>query len=457
MALNPTTHTPLRRAPRRDRDQRDRHAGPAETTRFSTAPYPDPSSLVIAGGKLWFSCFQSDGEGCLVSAGLNGTGMTPVSGWPFATVLAANGNLLAVADSYQSPPTVTVYNVSGATPSVVSTARPNDSDVASMTFAPSGANLLLATGAPYFIQSLDTSNLLSSAQYPTGPYPVAVAVTADGKYVAGGIHTGTGSGNDVFVYAVGSTSPVRTWRIGDGATELPNHSLAFSPDASRLFAVAEDAATGHLAFHVLSQPTIPLKPSSTSATGSVKTVRYGGRASVKVHLSGPTSGKVDLYATTSAATKQLVAGATATSGAATFTVTPKENTTYVAQFEEGSGYATSASSGVRITVSPVISISTRAGGKGRLHGHRVSKTLFTARVKPARPNEPLGFVVQRHLRRRWRTVSTGRFPADLTGTVHAFFLTNRVGPCRVRVSFAGDADFVTSKSAWKKFRTPSLR
>jgi len=41
--------------------------------------------------------------------------------------------------------------------------------------------------------------------------------------------------------------------------------------------------------------------------------------------------------------------------------------------------------------------------------------------------------------------------------VHAFFLTNRVGPCRVRVSFAGGADFVTSKSAWKKFRTPSLR
>src|SRR5205085_5056383 len=111
----------------------------------------------------------------------------PISGWPFATLLAANGNLLAVADSYQAPPNVTVYNVSGATPSVMSTARPNDSDVASMTFSPSGAHLLLVTGAPYFIQSPNTSNLLSSAQYPTGPYPVAVAVTGDGKYVAGGI------------------------------------------------------------------------------------------------------------------------------------------------------------------------------------------------------------------------------------------------------------------------------
>jgi hypothetical protein len=332
----------------------------------------------------------------------------------------------------------------------------DSSDVADMTFTPTGTNLLLATGAPYFIQSLATSSLTPSAQYPTGPYPVAVAVTANGKYVAGGINTGTGDGDDVFVYPSGSTTPVRKWAIGSGVPGLVDHALAFTPDASRLFAVTNGSA-GRLEFNVLSQPTIPLKPSTTSASGSVKTVRYGGHASVKVHLSGPASGKVDLYATTSAATKQLVATATATSGAATFTVSPKGNTTYVAQFEQGSGYATSASAGVRITVSPIVTVSTRRAGKGRLRGHRVSKTLFTAKVKPARPNEELGFVVQRHRKRRWRTVSTGRFPADLTGTVHAFFLTNRVGPCRVRVSYSGDADYVKSKSAWKKFRTPSVR
>lgn len=68
--------------------------------------------------------------------------------------------------------------------------------------------------------------------------------------------------------------------------------------------------------------------------------------------------------------------------------------------------------------------------------------------------EPLGFVVQRHIKRRWRAVGAGRFAADTTGTVHAFFLTNRVGPCRVRVSYAGDADYVKSKSAWKKSGRP---
>lgn len=68
----------------------------------------------------------------------------------------------------------------------------DSSDIADMAFSPSGANLLLATGAPYFIQSLTTSTLTPSADYPTGPYPVALAVTADGKYVAGGINPGTG-------------------------------------------------------------------------------------------------------------------------------------------------------------------------------------------------------------------------------------------------------------------------
>jgi len=433
-----------------------------ETRRFSTAPYPAPTSLVIAGGKLWFSCANGN-SGCLVSANLDGTGMaTPIAGGNLPLFLAAGGtsnHLLAFGYSEDEPPSLYVYDVSGATPSQVGYVfDPNggSADVADMTFTPDGANLLLATGAPYFIQSLTTSTLTPSADYPTGPYPLAVAVTANGKFVAGGVNTGTGEGNDVFVYPAGSTTPVRTWAIGSGVPGLVAHSLAFTPDASRLFAVTNGAA-GHLEFNVLTQPTVPLKPSTTSATGSVKTVRYGSHASVKVHLSGPTTGKVDLYATTSAATKQLVATATATSGATTFTVTPKENTTYVAEFEQGSGYATSTSGAVRITVAPVVTVSTRHAGTGRLHGHRVSRTLFTAKLKPSRPNEPLGFVVQRHLGRRWRTVGTGRFAADTTGTVHAFFLTNRAGPCRVRVSYAGDADFVKSRSAWKKFRTPSVR
>jgi hypothetical protein len=462
MALNPATHTLYVALHDAGEISEINTQTLTETRRFSTTPHSDPSSLVIAGGKLWFSCFQSNGQGCLVSANLDGSGMaTPIPGFSFATLLAAGGsggNLLAIGDSYQAPPTISVYNVAGGVPSLVSTAHPNDGEVASMTFDPSGAKLLLATGAPYYIQSLATNTLLPSGAYPTGPYPVAVAVTANGKYVAGGVHTGTGTGNDVFVYPVGSTTPVRTWHIGDGTTELPDHSLAFSPDASRLFAVAQDSATGHLAFHVLDQPTVPLKATTISMGGSARSVRYGSHASLTVHVSGTATGKVDLYATPNGGTKRLVTTGTLSSGAATFTVTPKQNTTYSAQLEQGPGYASSTSHNVSIAVSPVVSLVARPH-RARLSrlGRHWAKATLTAAVHPARPNELLGFVAQRKMGRTWRAVARRSFPIGTGGAVHAWFRTNKPGLCRIRAVYSGDAEYAASKSGWKKFRVLPLR
>ncbi len=459
MTLNPATHTLYVALHDATAISEINTQTLTETRRFSTAPYPDPTSLVIAGGKLWFSCYQGDGEGCsnsIVSADLDGSNMaTPISGFFFATMLASGGstgNLLAIGEDYEAPPEVKVYDVSGTTPNLVSSARPDDSDVASMTFDPNGTHLLLATGAPYYIQSLSTDSLLSSAQYPTGPYPVAVAVTPNGKFVAGGIDTNTG--NDVFVYPAGSTRPVRSWLVGnDNGAGLVDHGLAFSPDASHLFAVTQSAATSHLTFDVLDDPTIHPAATSTSLTFAGKTIRYGSNAGLKVQVTGTTSGKVDLYATTPGRPKQLVASATLASGAAAFTVAPKENTTYSAQLEEGGPYASSVSKDLTVDVAPILSVTTRADGKTRVHGHRVTKTLLTAKVKPLLPSEPLGFVVQRHKGKGWRTTASGRFPIGTGGVVHALFVTNRAGQCRVRVSYSGDTNYGAGKSAWKKFRT----
>lgn len=438
-----------------------------ETKRFTTAPYPDPSGLVIAGNKLWFSCFQSDGTNCngsIVSANLDGTGMTqPISGWFFTTVLAAGGSgnhLLAVADTYQEPSAVKVYDVSGSTPTQVSSLQFSQEPafVNQMAFDPSGANLLLAANNPAYVESLSTSTLLPSGQYPTGSFPISVATTPDGKFVAGGINTN--SGPDVFVYPAGKTTPVRTFQVGDDSLSGVDHSLAFSPDASRLFAVARDTKTGHLAFHVLVSPTIPLKPSSTALTKltpSGGTVRYGSQATLKVKVTGPTAGKVDLYATSSSATNQLVATAGLASGAATFSVKPTSKTTYSAKLEEGSGYMASTSQAVTISVAPAMSVTPRARGTARLHGHKVSRTLLTAKVKPQLPPEPLEFVVQRHKGHGWRTTASGEFPIGSGGTVRAFFYTNKAGKCRVRLVYRGDAGYAPSKSAWKTFRVKALR
>jgi len=433
-----------------------------ETKRFSTAPYPSPTSLVIAGGKLWFSC-MSGSTGCLVSANLDGSGMTtPISVPALPLFLAAGGtnnHLLAFGYSEDSPPNLYVYDVSGSTPSEVSYVfDPNggSSDVSDMTFDPSGANLLLASGAPYFIQSLTTTTLLPSGEYPTGPYPISVAVTADGKYVAGGINTNQGP--DVFVYPAGSTTPVRTWQVGDDSSSGLAHSLAFSPDASQLFAIADDSATGHLAFHVLSQPTVRLAVTSTSLARSAKSVRYGGHTTVTAKVKGTASGKVDLYATTSSNVKKLVATGTVKSGSAKFTVRPKQNTTFSAELEQGSGYATSTSKAVTIGVTPIVSVTTRPGGKVRFQGHPASRTWLIGKVTPRRPtNAPIDYLVQRQEHGAWRTVFATRFVIESSGLAPVFFISNHPGLCRVRVTYPGDADYGKGWSGWKKFRVRPVR
>src|SRR5262249_20958952 len=135
--------------------------------------------------------------------------------------------------------------------------------VQDLAFDPSAANLYLALGAPYQLQAFDTSDLLLSAQYPTGPYPDAVAVSPDGNYVAAGV--GSGQGADVFVFPTGDTTPVQTWRLGDGS--VMGHSLAFSPDGTRLFTLARDPNTGDLLFEVLGDTSITSGPdNSTYAT-----------------------------------------------------------------------------------------------------------------------------------------------------------------------------------------------
>lgn len=431
-----------------------------ETARFSTAPYPDPTSLVIAGNKLWFSCFQSDGTNCngsVATANLNGTGVTSgISGWFFATVLASGGsgdNLLAVADTYQEPSAVKVYDVSGSTPILVSSLAFSQEPafVNAMAFDPSGANLLLAANSPGAVEAFSTTTLTPSGQYPTGPYPLALAVTANGKYVAGGVNTGTGSGNDIFVYPAGSTTPVRTWALGSGVPGLLAHSLAFTPDASRLFAVT-NGPTGHLELNVLLKPTVHLTVTSTSLTRSAKSVRYGHRATLKAHVKGAAHGKVDLYATTSSNSKKLVAKRAVKRGVATFEVEPRQNTTYSAELEQASSYASSTSKDVPIGVTPVVIVGVHPGGKVAYQGHRVSRTWLPGTVRPKRPApEPLGYLIERHEGGTWLTVVDSTFPIESDGVAHVFFLTNHPGSCRVQVTYAGDTTYAAARSGWKNF------
>ena len=104
-----------------------------------------------------------------------------------------------------------------------------------------------------------------------------------------------------------------------------------------------------------------------------------------------------------------------------------------------------------VDVAPALSIATHPDGTARVQGHRVSRTLLLGHVRPALPHEPLAFVIQRHLGRRWHTVAGNQFTMQ-GGTVPVFFYTNRPGLLRVRTMYSGDPNYAHTKSAWKKFR-----
>ena len=182
--------------------------------------------------------------------------------------------------------------------------------------------------------------------------------------------------------------------------------------------------------------------------------RAGHRLAMHAKGTGTASGKVDLYATTNRPTlTKLVATQTLKSGAATFKVKPTQNTTYSAKLEQGSSYAPSTSHGVNVAVVPVLSVATRPGGRMQLHGRRGSKTLLNAKMRP-KIGETLGFTIQRQVGAGWRTDLRSTFLINGSdGTVHAFFFTTRTARFRVRVSYRGDTNFTSSKSAWKKFHT----
>jgi hypothetical protein len=275
-------------------------------------------------------------------------------------------------------------------------------------------------------------------------------VSADGKFVAGGKNTNAGP--DTFVYPVGDTTPVRTFQAGDDSLSGVAHGLAFSPDGSRLFALAFDSATGHLAFHVLLGPTVHPASTTTSLSRTARSVRFGRAAKLRTHVGGTGTGQIDLFAVGIGNQKKLVATSTLRSGTATFTVKPMQNTTYSAELEEGATYASSASKNVSIGVTPGLSVAAGSAGHAHIRGQRVSRTRLTARVKPARANEALTFIVQRQAGRHWRTAATSQFPIESSGRVRAYFFTTKTGLCRVRVVYRGDSSFAGGKSAWKQFR-----
>jgi hypothetical protein len=429
-----------------------------ETSRISVDPLVSPTQLELAGGKLWFTnACHSSGTGSVELDGSNVTEQTDLPSYcPVFATSPGDPNLLAVGDMGLSPTEIFVYDVSTDPPTLVQSVwNPGDSgNLQDLAVSPDALNVLMASGAPYFIQSLYTSDLSLAGTYPTGPYPKAVAVSDDGAWVAAGAESQTD--DDVFVFPAGSSTPVRSWDFQSTSKALVPGSLAFSPDASRLFAVSTNDSTGHLDFRVYTDATVPLLATSTSLTASASTVTIGNSVTLTVHVTGATAGAVNLYAQPYGGAKDVLkTGVLNSSGNLSFSVKPGSKTTYTAAFVEDETHAGSTSPNRTVSVRSrtTVALAGFYGTSGAYKLYRLgARVHMRGTVVPNHAGRGLKFAVQRYSSGAWRTIITRTYAIQPDGSSYAVFWANYRGNFRFRCVFGGDADHLGSTSAWKYFR-----
>lgn len=433
----------------------------SESSRMSIAPLSLPTNLALAGGKLWFthSCQSSGGTGSIDLDGTDVTDQTTLPGYcPTFATTPGDTDLLAVGDMGLSPTTLYVFDVSTATPTLVKSVwNPgNSGNLRSLAFSPDASRVLMATGAPYYIQSFVTSDLTLAGTYPTGPYPIAVTMSADGAYVAAGADASYDT--DIFVFPAGDTTAIRSWDLNSTSKELVPGGLAFSPDGSRLFATSTNDTTSKLDFRVFSNPTVPLIATATSLSVSKSKVAYGRSVTLKAHVAGPTSGKIQFFKTPYGESKTVIKSVSVSgSGNAALTIKPTRKTTYKAAFVENDTYAASTSPNRTVMVGSKTSLALSGGyassGKYRLF-HLSQKAYLTGKVTPNHAGRGLKFIVQQYIG-GWRGADSGSFPLQSNSTAYAYFQTNYATIYRARCVFGGDADHTGSSSGWKYFKFTS--
>lgn len=434
-----------------------------ETSRMSVAPISLPTQLALANGKLWFAHGCGGIDSGIASINLDGTGVAAKSmGVFYCPVLAATAttDLMATGDTGLSPMTLYLYGVSTDPPTLVKSVwNPGGdaTDLNQLVFSPDESHVLSASNNPRALQSFNVSDLSLAATYPLdGGAPNSVAITSDGEFVAASAGYAWYD-PDIFVFPVGDTTPVRTWDFNSTTKVAVDRGLAFSPDASRLFAVSTNDATGKLEFRVFTNPTLPLISTATSLASSASTVTYGHYVTLKAHVTGARGGTMSFYKTPYGGSRTLVKTVTINSlGNASISTKPSAKTRYTAEFGGNDKYDSSTSVGrtVYVRARTTVRLSRFYGRSGSYKlFHAGTRPLVPGTVVPNHAGSPLKFLAQRYYAGAWRLPAAATFTIASTGSVSVELLnTVRGGTYRVRVIFGGDADHLGSRSAWAYLR-----
>jgi hypothetical protein len=223
--------------------------------RTLTTGLVSPMDLVAAGGRLWTTtgpCAQWSTQlvGVDLDSGTKHTFKLPSESLlSYCAAFAANArtsNLILAWSMGLEPAEISVIDVSTGSPVFVLSAREerlgNLKDVA---FTRDRTRFITASGAPYEFDEWNLSDLNQDGViYPAGPYPVAVAVAANGKEtMAGGLWDP--NGQDVYEYAIGWPSTALQGRhTGTTGNQVYSRGLAFSVDGSSIYVLTGDQTPG---------------------------------------------------------------------------------------------------------------------------------------------------------------------------------------------------------------------
>nr|WP_202462136.1 Ig-like domain repeat protein [Streptomyces sp. SID8374] len=337
-----------------------------ESARYDIGLGTRPTHPALAGGKLWFG-YGAAAEGNIGSLDLSGE--EPVvtldqdtdRTWYSAPVLASSPGApdkLAAAQEGLSPSELAVYDVASGTAERTARLRADASNLRDIAVSPDGAQLVVASGAPYFHQVYRTSDLRAEQGYTSKHYPNAVDIAPNGT-VAAGIDGAYDP--DVYIYPKGAskTVPVRTYDFPNtgaysGSDSLEPAGLAWAPDGSRLFAVSANSH-GTRSLRVLTDPTRSVATLSISAPAKATRAKaLTVKGSVKASVALPAGTPVTVTRTDVESPKGKALGTVKTDakGAFTFKDTPPAGgkVTYKATYA-GSAQHTAASGSAAVTVS----------------------------------------------------------------------------------------------------------
>jgi DNA-binding beta-propeller fold protein YncE len=435
-------------------------ATPQKTGSISVAPTAAPRQLALAGGRLWFS-HDCAGPGLKVASIRTDGGdirTYPGSNFPsFCAVFAVStdGNTLVVGDTDVSPTTIHAYDVSTDPPTLLSGAwnAGNTNFLEQLVVSTDGASVFSAAAWPHGAQRLSLSDYAVEASYATPNAANSLALTTDGAYLAVG--RGGTSGADVFVYRTETGAFLRTFELGSKETLQPR-GLAFSADASKLFAATRDAASGKIVLRALGAPTVTPAPTSVSLAASASKLKYNRTVRLTAHVTGATTGSVSIYATPHGEARQFVAtGPVDASGNFSASWVMKQKTTFRAEYEGDAEHAVSVSAGRVVSVYAIATVRMTnyygISGKYRLYRSGRYPTAVGT-VVPNHQNLTLEFVAQRYSDGAWRTIARRTLYIDATGSIAVYLRATTRANYRMRSVFAGDTDHLGDQSPWAYFR-----